>query len=176
VPEAQELFLGSLEQWFEALLVYYLGAVYLSLEHEAFGVHQEVSLTAFNLLATIVTPLLSAHPGGLGRLGVHYPSAGFRIALELNAQAFAESAVHPLPRSVDAPSSEVVKDGLPRREVVGQKAPRAATPQDVEDDIEDFALIVNPGSAGGFRDGKMRLQAGPFSIGEVGWVRLSHAC
>ena len=135
-----------------------------------------VSLTAFNLLATIVTSLLSAHPGGLGRLGVHYPSAGFRIALELNAQAFAESAVHPLPGSVDAPSSEVVKDGLPRWEVVRQKAPRAATPQDVEDRIEYFPGTVGPWSAGGFRDGKMRLHTCPFCVGEVGGVRFSHAC
>ena len=57
-----------------------------------------------------------------------------------------------------------------------QKAPRAATPQDVEDGVEDFALIVDPGSAGGVRDGKMKLQADPFGYEEVGCVRLSHQC
>jgi hypothetical protein len=65
VPEAQEPFFDPLEQCYEALLVQYLGAVYLSLEHEAFGVHQQVALSAFDLLATIVTPLLSTYPGGL---------------------------------------------------------------------------------------------------------------
>ena len=131
--------------------------MYLRLEHEAFGVYEQVAFTTFDLLATIVTPLLSAHPGGLGRLGVHYPSARFGVALESNTQAFADRAIHPLPSAVDAPSSEVVKDGLPRREVVGQKAPRAATPQDVEDRIEYFLWTVDPRSAGGFWDGKMRL-------------------
>jgi hypothetical protein len=41
--------------------------VYLRLEHEAFGVYEQVALSAFDLLATIVTPLLSTYyAGGLG--------------------------------------------------------------------------------------------------------------
>jgi hypothetical protein len=150
--------------------------VHLRLEHQSFGIHEQVALSAFDLLATITTPLLSAYPGGLGRLGVHYPSAGFGIALESNAQAFADRVVQPLPSAVDAPSSEVMKDGLPRWEVVRQKAPRAATPQDIEEGVEDLAPAVDRRSTGGSRDGKMRLQARPFCVREVGWVRLSHAC
>jgi hypothetical protein len=69
-----------------------------------------------------------------------------------------------------------MKDSLSRREVVRQKAPRAATPQDIEDGVEDLTSAVDPRSSGGFGGGKMWLQAGPFGIGEVGWVRLSHAC
>jgi hypothetical protein len=79
------------------------------------------------------------------------------MALESNAQAFADGTVHPLPGAVDAPSSEVVKDGLPRREVVWKEAPRTATSQDVEDGVEDIAPAVDRRSTGGFRDGKMRL-------------------
>jgi hypothetical protein len=69
-----------------------------------------------------------------------------------------------------------MKDSLPRREVMRQKAPRAATPQDIEDGVEDLTWAVDPRSSGGFGGGKMGLQTNPFGIGEVGWVRLSHAC
>jgi hypothetical protein len=81
-----------------------------------------------------------------------------------------------LSHSRNAPCSEVVEDGLPRRVIVRQKAPRTATPQDVEDSVEDFALVVNRRSAKGFWGGKMGFQAAPFGIGEVGRVRFSHAC
>jgi hypothetical protein len=127
-----------------------------------------VAFTTFYLLSSIVTPLLSAYSGGLGRLGVHYPSARFGIPYNSRAQAFADRTVHPLPAAVDAPGSELMKDSLPRREVVRQKAPRAAAPQYVEDGVEDLTQTVDPGSPGRFRGGELWLQAGPFCIGEVG--------
>jgi len=150
--------------------------VYLRLEHEAFGVYEQVGLSAFDLLATIITSLFSAHPGGLDRLGVHYSSAGFGISPASSAQAFADRAVHPLPSAVNAPDPEVVKDGLPRWEVVRQEAPRTAAPQDVEDGVEYLTEAMGLRSPSGFLNGNMRLQAGPFGIGEIGGVRFSHAC
>jgi len=69
-----------------------------------------------------------------------------------------------------------MKDGLPRREIVRKEAPRTATPQDIEDGVKDLTSAVDSRPSGGFGCGKMWLQAGPFGIGEVGWVRLSHAC
>jgi hypothetical protein len=42
--------------------------VALSLEHETFGVYQDVVLTPLYLLATIVTTLFSAHRGAFDRL------------------------------------------------------------------------------------------------------------
>jgi hypothetical protein len=51
---------------------------------------------------------------------------------------------------------------------VWQKAPRTATPQDVEDSVEDLTWAVDPGSAGSFRGREMWFRAGPFGIGEVG--------
>ncbi len=62
------------------------------------------------------------------------------------------------------PSPEVVIDGPPRREVVGQKPPGAAAIEDVEDGVEDLVRAVNPGSSTGFRRGQVRFQAGSLSV------------
>jgi hypothetical protein len=74
------------------------------------------------------------------------------------------------------PSSEVMKDDLPRREVVRQKAPRAAAPQYVEDRVEDLAGAVDFRLFMSFEGRYVRLDIAPFFIREVGWVRRSHNC
>jgi hypothetical protein len=58
-----------------------------------------------------------------------------------------------------------------------QQAPGTAATDDVEDGVEDLAQGgVSPGPPDGFRGRQVRLYALPLGIGEVGWVRLSHAC
>ena len=46
----------------------------------------------------------------------------------------------------------------------------------VEDDVEDLAQGVYPGSSGRSRGRETGLYVGPLFVGEVGWVCLSHAC
>src|ERR671921_480508 len=134
-------------------------------------------LPTANLLSAIVTPLFPAHSSRSYRLAIHYPGAGLRIPPQANPQTLSDRPVDPLPGVVYSPNSEVVKDGLPWWEVVGKQEPGAATPQDVEEDgVYDLAVTMDPRSSGSFRGEKMRLQAGPFGIGEVGRVRLSHTC
>src|SRR5919106_3613284 len=129
-----------------------------------------MSLPTANLLSAIVTPLFPAHSSRFYRLAIHYPGAGLRIPPQANPQTLSDRPVDPLPGVVYSPNSEVVKDGLPWWEVVGKQAPGTATPQDVEDGVEDLARTMDLRSSGSFRGGKMRLQAGPFGIGEVGRV------
>jgi hypothetical protein len=60
---------------------------------------------------------------------------------------------------------------------VGEQAPGAATPYyDVEDGVKDLSQRVEGRTSGGFGSGKVRLQAAPFGVGEVGWIYASHAC
>jgi hypothetical protein len=59
---------------------------------------------------------------------------------------------------------------------VRKQAPRTAAPYDVEEGVKDLSERVETRASGGFRGGKVRLQAGPFDIGEVGWICCSHAC
>ena len=66
-------------------------AVDLGFEHESFGVYEQMSLTAFDLLTTVVTAFLSTHACGLDRLGIHYARTGLRISLQSDSQSFSDS-------------------------------------------------------------------------------------
>jgi len=95
-------------------------------EHETLGVHQQMPLTAFDLLASYsITAIFSAHRGTLDRLRIHHAGTGLRIPLQANPKALADGPVDALPGAVDPPSSEVVVDGGPPRKVVGEQAPLA---------------------------------------------------
>ena len=52
-----EPLVGSPQQRLDPLVIHHLGAVDLGLEHQALGVHQQVTLTALDLLASVVTAL-----------------------------------------------------------------------------------------------------------------------
>ena len=67
-------------------------------------------------------------------------------------------------------------DGGPSRKVVREKAPLAATSHGIEDGIEDLTWAMDSGSSIVFRNGQVRFDVVPLSIGEVRWVRLSHTC
>ena len=54
-----------------------------------------------------------------------------------------------------------------------EQTPLAATTRDLEDDLEDLAQVVQPGTPGGFGGGEVGLYAGPLGIGKVGlWYAL----
>jgi hypothetical protein len=90
----------------------------LCLEHETLCVHQDVALTPFDLLASVVTSIFCAYRGGLDRPRIHHASTRLWISLQTNPQAFADGPVDLLPGTVYAPFSEIVVDGGPSREVV----------------------------------------------------------
>jgi hypothetical protein len=94
--------------------------VNLDLEHKAFGIYEQMSLSTADLLATVVTPIFSAHAGRFDRLRVNYPGTGLRVTPEPDAQALANDPIYLLPGTFDAPLSEVMVDGGPRRKVVRQ--------------------------------------------------------
>jgi hypothetical protein len=90
----------------------------LRFEDEALGVHQQVPLSSFDLLAAVETPVLSAHRGALDRLGIHHSGAGLGVPFEAHPEAFSEGSVDPLPGTIDAPFPEVPVNGGPSREVM----------------------------------------------------------
>jgi hypothetical protein len=90
----------------------------LGFEHKAFGVHQDVTLSAFDLLGSVVTTLFSAYCGTLDRLGINHTCAGLGISPQANPKAFSDSPVDPLPGAIDTPLSEIVVDGGPSRKVM----------------------------------------------------------
>jgi hypothetical protein len=64
----------------------------LGLEHESFGVDQQMALSAFDLLSSIVAALFSAYPSSLDRLAIHYACAGLGVPLQANPHSLAQSA------------------------------------------------------------------------------------
>jgi hypothetical protein len=135
-----------------------------------------VTLTAFDLLASVIAALFSAHHGALDRLGIDHPGAGLRISFQANPKAFSDSPIDPFPGTVDAPGSEVVIDGWPSREVVGKKVPLTTAFEDVEDGVQDLTKVVSPRPSVSFWGGQVRLDVLPFGIGKIRWVRFSHTC
>jgi len=112
------------------------------LEYEPLGVYQQVTLSSFDLLAPVVTPMFSSYRCSLDRLRINHSGAELRISLQANPETFSQSTVDPLPAAIDAPFPEVVVDGGPSREVVRQEPPLASGLQEVEDGVEDLAKVV----------------------------------
>jgi hypothetical protein len=146
-----------------------------NLEDKTLSVHQDVALSAANLFAAVVTSRLSAHPGSLCGLRVDYPGTGLGVSSEASSQALVDCLVHLFPGAVETPSSEVVVDSLPRREVTGQKPPLAAALQDIENGVQNLAGAVDSRASSPFRGREVGLEVPPFGIGKVSRVPLSHA-
>jgi hypothetical protein len=52
-------------------------------DDQAFGIHQQMALSAFHLLCGVEAALVASHSGGPERLGVHYPGAGVRVSAKV---------------------------------------------------------------------------------------------
>ena len=72
--------------------------------------------------------------------------------------------------------SEVVVNGGPAREIVGEYTPLAAAFQNVEDGACDLAEAVDSRLTVSLGRRHMRLEVVPFGIGKICWVGFSHAC
>src|SRR5215204_2858271 len=124
-----------------------------------------MTLTPLYLLASVVAPLFAAHRGALYRLGIYHAGARLGISFGAHSQAFSEGPIDTLPGAVHAPSPEVVVDGWPPGEVVGQEPPLATALQEVEDGIEDLAKTVSPRPSISLGGGHVGLYVVPFGVG-----------
>jgi AhpD family alkylhydroperoxidase len=67
----------------------------LGFENQAFGVHEQMTLPAAHLLASVVTALFSAYTGCLGGLGVHDAcAAGLGVSPRELSQALAQRRIN----------------------------------------------------------------------------------
>ena len=126
-------------------------------------------------LGAVVAPRFAAHPGSFCGPRVRYCGTGSSSPSERGAQALADRVVHPFPGTVEAPSSEVVVDGLPRWEVTGQQPPPAAALRDVEDSVHDLAEAADPRSSPLLWGWEVGFEGLPFAVSKVGRVALAHA-
>ena len=83
------------------------------------GIYEDMTLAALDLLAPVRAPFL-APLGGLDRLAVDGGGAGRWCPSSFDAGQGAEGVEELLPGAVPVPPLEVIVDGLPRGQVVGQ--------------------------------------------------------
>src|SRR5215213_8070158 len=98
-----------------------------------------MSLPALYVLVGVVAVRPGAFLGGLRALGVHDGYGGVGVLTDPLPLRRTKDREGPVPKAAQAEPAEVVVDGRPRREVARQQPPGAATPQDVEDGVEDVA-------------------------------------
>jgi hypothetical protein len=69
-------------------------------EHQTLGVHQQMALSSFDLLGSVLTALLATHAHCLDRPAVRYRCAGPRVPLQADPHSLAQGGVHPLPSAI----------------------------------------------------------------------------
>jgi hypothetical protein len=102
------------------------------------GVGDDEPLPPVDLLAGVVaTGVAPDGVGALDALGVDQPGARFGVAALGDPQLLADRSQDLLGDLRVLPPGEVPVHRLPRREVAGQLAPRAAGAHNVEDRVDD---------------------------------------
>src|SRR5438093_1174477 len=130
----------------------------------------DMPLAAVHTLGVVPAPLLAAG-GRVHRLAVHAGGGARRVGLRRGADLAAQGVVDGVEGAVVAPLVEVAPHGRFGGEVLGQVAPLAAGPQDVEDGIDDVAQVglARPSAR---VDGDEGLDQGPLRVGDVARVGL----
>src|SRR5215210_2815733 len=144
--DARELAVSSLEQQRHGRSVLNIGGVHLGPQHQPSSVNQNVALATVHALGAIV-PAHAADAGGPDRLAVDDGGTWLGLTTDDDAQLVTENAVQALPRAIQTPQTEIVIGGLPWRKFVWEEPPRTATPNNVEDRVQDLANRVQAGSA-----------------------------
>src|SRR5215212_3091289 len=111
-----------------------------------------MSLAPLDVLGGVVATRVGRFFDGLDTLGIH----DGRRRLGILAHPLPLSCVQDFedegPRPVQTESPEMVVNGRPWREVLGQKSPMTTTFQDVEDGVKNIAQGVGAWSSFGFWD------------------------
>ena len=148
-----------------------IGRGHTNPEQQAQGVHQNVALAPFDLLARIVTPR-SAVIGGTYRLAIEDGGGGLRTLAHLAADNPAQHLVNEFPQPLSAPSAEAAIDGLPRAKFSGQEPPSAARPDEIEQTVEDEAPVGRR-TTPSFGSGKHRFEEFPLSVAQIGRIQTT---
>src|SRR4051794_24417440 len=110
-------------------------------EHQAQRVDQEGAFASLHFLAAIV----AAGPAGmwgLYGLSIENRRGGLCVASGRYTHAFSQTTVDLLPETGPTPLPEVIIDGLPLRQIMGQQAPRNTAPQHIQHRIDDGTHLL----------------------------------
>src|SRR2546430_931362 len=123
-----------------AMIVLNVGGLNKHGEQRAFGIGDDVTLAAFDLLGH-VKPTRTAAFRGFRALAVDDASRWDRFTPDGLACQPDEAAVDAMPSPVVAPAIEVALHGRARRKVLGQRPPLAAGRENIENGIYQRAQI-----------------------------------
>jgi hypothetical protein len=168
--DAREVIGSSFQQQGHSSAILNVRRMHFRPQHEALAVDQDVAFAAVDAFGAVVAAD-AANTRRSDRLAVDDAGARLRVTPNTCSELLAQNVVEIRPGTVQTPQSKVVVAGLPGRELVREQPPRAATPNDVEDGVQDFAWRMKPWSAdpGGWR--QQRLQVRELSVGQISQVR-----
>src|SRR5258707_7824812 len=149
-----------------ALIVLNVGGLNKHGEQRAFGIGDDVTLAAFDLLGH-VNPTRTAAFRGFRALAVDDASRWDRFTPDGLACQPDEAAVDAMPSPVVAPAIEVALHGRARRKVLGQRPPLAAGRENIENGIYQRAQIGRSRAANSSRFWHQRFQKHPFAISRI---------
>jgi hypothetical protein len=161
--DARELLVSTLEQQRHRRAVLDIGSVHFGAQHEAATIDQDVAFAAIDALGPIVATD-APNPSRAYGLAVDNTGARVGVASDAGAELLAKGGVHMFPRAIQAPQPEVVIGRLPSRKLVWQQPPGTATPNYVEDRVDDLAHGMQSGSTETLRRRQERLQARKLSV------------
>jgi hypothetical protein len=169
VPQPRELLLDFLEHQRHWGAILDVGAVNLGSQHQYLGLDHQMPLAPAEFPAAIVASN-AADARSLVGLAIDDAGAGLAVASDSYAEALPEGGMDALPGAIQSPEPEVVIDDLPGWELVGEQSPLAATADNAEHRVEDFAVHVCSGTPQGLERRQVRLDTGVLFLREIGGV------
>jgi len=168
--DTRKLLVGALQQQRHTRAILDIGSVHFGAQHETASIDEDVAFAAVDALGAIVATYAAdaSRPYGLA---VDNAGARVGIAADAGAELLAKCGVYVFPRAIQTPKPEIVIRGLPGRKLMRQQPPGTATPNNIEDRVEDLTHGMQSGSATSLRWRQQRLQASELSIRQVGQVR-----
>ena len=136
--DAGELIVSPLQEQRDAGPILNVGRVYLGAQYQAPRIDQNVALAAIDAFRAVVATD-AADASRTNRLAVDDACTRLGVAPDIRAELLAQDCVEVLPGAVQTPQAEIVIGGLPGRELVREQPPSAATPNNVEDGVQDLA-------------------------------------
>ena len=141
------------------------------LEHEAapVDVDQRVALAPLDLLARIVAAGATSL-GRLDALAVDNRAARAGLASDPLAIGHDQRVIDLLKEAVVAELGEPTIDRARRWQIAWQQAPRAASPHNVENAVDDLSHRPWPGPSRAMSRRQMRLDHNPLRIGQISLI------
>jgi hypothetical protein len=167
VFDARELFVGSLQQQRHGCTILNVGRMHFGAHYQAARIDQNVALAAVDAFGAVIASR-TADAGRPDGLAIDDARAGMRVAPDGDAELLAQDRVHVFPGAIETPQTEIVIRTLPGWELVREQPPGAATPNNVEDGVQDLTDRMQAGAADSFGWRQKRVQTSKLGVSQVG--------